>query len=332
MLVRTRALVFFAFGLALASCARAPATPAISKTGFPLLFENCGRPVSLALRPHRVLTIGTPGVDAIYRAGVTGVIAARAGEYGVPATGDAGAAAAKAPILAAAQPSLESMIGARIDMVIGYGLGQTTDEALTGAGISHYILSGNCGTSEAGTGTGSGVHFENIYNDVRFLGRVFGTQALADAAAARLSARVEAVRRKRSAGIFKTAAVVFFIGDQKYTYGRLSTSDEQLKALGLTNALEDINRSNGFNIEALIDANPDVIVLVYGYQPNDSFEKAKAQFLSLSGVGKMAAVKNGVIVGVTGPESEASPLAIDGLERLAGELRTENRRFHAKSR
>ncbi len=53
--------------------------------------------------------------------------------------------------------------------MIGYGLGQTVADDLDRAGISHYILSGYCGSSESATGTGDDAQVPDLYADQQFL-------------------------------------------------------------------------------------------------------------------------------------------------------------------
>lgn len=287
---------------------------------FPLTFDNCGTKVTIQSRPERVLTIGTPAVDALYAAGASDRVVARAGEYDVPATGPAGAAVASKPVIDPMQPTLESIIGSNADIVIGYGLGKTTADDLTQAGISHYILSGYCGSTESGTGTGDGAQVQDLYTDQEFLGGIFGTQQKANQAAADLKKRVDAVQLGKPAGNRSTAAAIYFLGEQTYTYGEKAMITDEMRVLGLTNLLAKVDQSVEFNREELIAANPDVIIIIYGYEAGDTFDKAKQHFLSLPGVGTMTAVKNNALVGVTGPQAEASPIAVDGIELMAREL------------
>lgn len=306
--------------LVLAGCGddeKATGKAAAPATQFPLTFDNCGRDVTLKTAPERVLTIGTPAVDALYHAGASRTVAARAGEYKVPATGPAGAAVRDKPIIADEQPTLESVIGAKVDMVIGYGLGKTTAADLDRVGIAHYVLTGYCGSTEAATGSGDGAQLTDVEADQSFLGRVFSSDE-GSASAADLKARIAAVRS--ATGDRKTAAPVYFLGDAAYTYGRKATVHDQMKLLGLRNVFAGVDQSKEFNVESLIDADPDVIVLIYGYEAGDTFAKAKRKLLDRPGVGNMKAVKGDAIVGLTGPQAEASPIAVDGLERMAQEL------------
>jgi len=299
-------------------------TPAPESAGdtvtFPLTFDNCGTMVTLPSRPQRVLTIGTPAVDALYLAGAVDAVMARAGEYDVAATGPAGAAVESKPVIDAMQPTLEAIIGTKADMVIGYGLGKTTADALDRVGISHYILSGYCGSSESGTGTGDGAQVQDLYTDQEFLGGVFGTTQQANQAAADLKKRVDAVAAAEPAGNRTTAAAVYFLGDATYTYGEKGIVTDEMRVLGLTNVLAEVDQSVELNRESLIATNPDVIIVIYGYEAGDTFEKARQQLLDLPGVAGMTAVQNNALVGLTGPEAEASPIAVDGIERMAREL------------
>lgn len=285
---------------------------------FPLTFTNCGKKITIKQQPKRILTIGTPAVDVLHQVGVSDKIVARAGEYGVPATGSAGAAVRDKRIIDTEQPSLEKILGADVDMVIGYGPGKTTAEDLAGAGVPIYVLTAYCGPH--GGGTGNGGQLTDILDDIRFLGKVFHSQQQANKSANALQQRIEAVRESRPAGKRKTAAAIYFLGDARYTYSNQAIASDEMKALGLRNALGNVDQDSALNVEAFIGANPDVIVLIYGYEAGDSFAKAKRKLLAIPGVRGMKAVTSNSIVGITGPEAEGSPIAVDGLERMAHEL------------
>lgn len=324
------------FGAALTVCAliagcgastspsTTPSAPpdASSAVQFPLTFDNCGEQVTIASRPQRVLTIGTPAVDALYAAGASDKVVARAGEYDVPATGPAGAAVESKPVIDSEQPTLEAILGSKADIVIGYGLGKTTADDLNRVGISHYILSGYCGSTESATGTGDGAQVQDLYRDQEFLGRVFGTEQKANQAGDALQQRVDAVQATKPAGNRATAAAIYFLGEKIYTYGKKAMITDEMRVLGLTNDLAEVDQSVELNREALIAANPDVIIVIYGYEAGDTFDKARDHFLALPGVTSMTAVQNNALVGVTGPEAEASPIAVDGIARMARALGT----------
>ncbi|MGH3684428.1 MAG: ABC transporter substrate-binding protein [Pseudonocardiaceae bacterium] len=238
----------------------------------------------------------------------------------MPATGPAGAAVAAKPVIDPMQPALEAIIGSKADIVIGYGLGKSTADDLARVGISHYILSGYCSSTESGTGTGDGAQVQDLYADQEFLGSLFGTQPEANQAAVDLKKRVDAVEGAKPAGNRHTAAAIYFLGDKVYTYGQKALVTDEMRVLGLTNLLAKVDQSIELNREALIAVNPDVIIVIYGYEAGDTFDKAKQHLLNLPGVSSMTAVQHNALVGVAGPEVEASPIAVDGIELMAREL------------
>ncbi len=99
--------------VALAGCGgeTSGTTSADAPQQFPLMFDNCGKKITIERSPERVLTIGTPAVDLLHQVGASDRVVARAGEYEVPATGPAGAAVQAKQIIDAEQPSLEKILG-----------------------------------------------------------------------------------------------------------------------------------------------------------------------------------------------------------------------------
>ncbi|MGH3753546.1 MAG: ABC transporter substrate-binding protein [Pseudonocardiaceae bacterium] len=305
-------------GLAGCGGATSAAPSSAAPSQFPLTFDNCGKKITIERPPEKLLTIGTPAVDVLHQVGASDRVVARAGEYEVPATGPAGTAVQNKPIIDAEQPSLEKILGAKADMVIGYGPGKTTAEDLAGVRIPIYVQTAYCGPH--GGGTGDGGQLTDVLDDITFLGQVFGTEQQATESARGLGQRIDAVKAARPAGDRKTAAVIYFLGDARYTYGDQAIVSDQMATLGLANALGSVGQDSALNVEAFIGAKPDVVILIYGYEAGDTFEKAKQKLLAIPGVSAMKAVTSNSIVGVTGPEVEGSPIAVDGLERMARQL------------
>ncbi|MDP2711159.1 MAG: ABC transporter substrate-binding protein [Solirubrobacteraceae bacterium] len=310
-------------GALIAACGSDGDTPspaaADAEPTFPMTVDNCGRPVTIDKRPERILTIGTPVVNALHAAGAADKVVARAGEFGSPAPGPAGEAVTAARILTAEDPATELIIGTGVDAVISYGWLETTPQALADAGIAALALSGYC--AEAG-GTSTVASFEDIYADLDLFGRIFGTGERAAGVVAGLKRRVAAVRKQAAGRSRRSAASAYFFGDTPSTNGNRSMIHAQMEVLGLTNAFGDVDKAFiESNTEELIKRDPDVIILSYGVLGDkDTFAAAKAKFVALPGARDMQAVRNDRIVGIRSHLREPDPAAIDGLETLAREL------------
>lgn len=69
------------------------------------------------------------------------------------------------------------------------------------------------------------------------------------------------------------------------------------------------------NVETLLDADPDTIVLAYGLY-GESFDDAKAHLLSEPGVADLSAVTTDRIVGVLASDLSPDPGALRGLRAV----------------
>jgi iron complex transport system substrate-binding protein len=93
-----------------------------------------------------------------------------------------------------------------------------------------------------------------------------------------------------------------------------------LETLGLRNVFAEQDQETfEANIEELIGAEPEIIVLAYGSN-NETFEDARRIFTATPGADQIPAVRDGAIVGIPFTLSYASPQALDGLEGLADGL------------
>lgn len=309
--------------LVAAGCAAAPdpgAPPAADPTAaFPMTLDDCGRPVVLDARPRAVLTVGTPAVRLLHAAGATEHIVARAGEFGAPTPAPADRAVAGVPVIAEGDPSAEVVVGSGADLVVGYGLFEADPAQLEASGISSVVNSGECGHD--GVGPARPRSFDAVYADIATYGRVFGTSPVADAAVAGLRTRVEAVRREAPGGGRSAAAVYFFAASSELSaYGGGSMAQAQFDALGLRNVFDVDEEFLAPGVERLIGADPDVLVIGYGFS-GETGEQARARLLELPGVVGLRAVRSGQVIEVPVTQSGADPGAVDGLETMAAALR-----------
>lgn len=302
-----------------ATTSAAPASAAAPIT-YPFTFENCGRSVTLKQAPKKILSIGTSAVSQLFEAGAAGRVAARAGEFGTPAPGAAGAAVAAAPVLVADDPGTEAIVGSGVDTVIGYGLFATTAEDLAAAGVTAITISSACG--DHGGGAGKGERFEAMYADIELYGKLFGTSDKATASIAAIKQRIEAVGKVTADGSTLTAANVYFWGDTPSSRGGTSITTQIFETIGLVNVFADVDASFiENNTEDLVKRNPQVLVINYLVQ-GESFEDAKARLLALPGISAMEAVRNNRIVGVPSYQMAPDPNGVDGMELLVKALRT----------
>ncbi|WP_278263103.1 ABC transporter substrate-binding protein [Nocardia sp. AG03] len=311
-----RAAIPFALltSMVVAGCGTpAPATTATAP-GFPMTISSCGRDVTFASPPQRVVTVGSVAAPLIAAAGAADHIVTRTfeaaafpGQYGPALDG----IEITAPT---AELAREEIINRTPDLVVSVEGLSVTPEDLAAVNIPLIVTRGYCRDAKGS--------LDDILADITLYGKLFGTSAAADAEVAALRARVDAVTARHRDDRTRTKAAALIIsrdGAQLKAYGTQSTVDEQMRILGLDNVYGDVTKRN-FEIgtETLLARDPEVIILLtQGDQTPESVRAALRQRAELAGVDAIRSDR--IIVapfGYTGP----GPVAVEGLEVLDREL------------
>lgn len=297
----------------LTACGGPPAATTTAAAGFPMTVSSCGREVTFATAPQRVVTVGSVAAPLIAAAGAADRIVTRTfetapfpGEYadnlaGIETTSRTG------------EIAREEIINRGPDVVVSFEGAAVTAEDLAHVHIPLLVTRGYC-RDAAGS-------FDDIFADIELYGRLFGTTAAANAEVGTLRQRVDAVaeRSRGRAPVRAAALIVSRDGTKISAYGRTSTVSNQLGILGLENVFGDSDiRYSEINTEALIDRDPDVIVLLT--QGDQTPESAPQALHDRPELARLRAIRdNRMIVlpfGYTGP----GPVAVEGLEVLDREL------------
>ncbi len=216
----------------------------------------------------------------------------------------------------------ESIVGARPDVVITYGLETTTFEELAEAGIQTLFVSGYCDGSSAPQSVGDFEPFEGIYADIQLYGQLFGTQDEAAKAVADLQARVAAVEdQAQDTPEGSIAAAVFVRSEGPLgSYGNRSMVQAQMERLGFTNVFAEVDeRYFEPSVEDLIAGDPDVLIALYQASGNTE-QRAKAALLAHGELSDVTAVRNEDALVIDFFYTGHGVLAVDGLELLAEQL------------
>lgn len=306
---------------ALAGCAPSPAAPSPSDSAtaasdaYPIEVIDCGAAVTIEAAPQAVFTVGTAAVELLDAAGASDLIVARSGEFDAPLSDELTDPPADDLIVDAFDPTTEQIIGSGADTVIGYGLFNADLAQVQAAGITVLTVAGECG-HDASTDAAPVVDFSTISDDIRRFGSIFGTTQAADAAAAALDARVEAGTRPASGD--DAAWIYYFSGEANISaYGGQGMPNVAIETAGLTNVFADQAASYiDTSMEALLDAQPDWIVIGYGFT-GDTADDARARFLSEPGADALKAVAADRIIMMPSAVSGAGPTSVAAVELLA---------------
>lgn len=284
-------------------------------TSYPLTVADCGTDVTFDAAPERVMTIGTDAIALLDAAGAGDRVVARSGEFGADLPDGLTDPPTDAVVVDPSDPTTEQIIGADVDVVVGYGFFNADPATLAQAGVRLLTVSAECG-HDVGGGA-QGVTFDTVLGDVERFGAVFDTAATAATAVDGLRERVEAATAD-DAGATRTAAAVYYFSSSAplSAYGGAGILQSVLGASGLDNVYGDEPTPYlEVSVESLLAADPDVVVLVHGLH-GDTFEEARARFLAEPGVADLQAVAADRVVGMVANQSTGSPAAVDGLEHL----------------
>lgn len=286
----------------------------------PLTVQNCGREVVLDAPPQRVVTIGAEAPLLVAAAGGADRLVALGGAVEPAFFGDAGDELEDVPRLSsvAAELSAEVLLAQEPDLVIS--INSDGFDALEAAGVPGLVISGRCrGSDGENSAAGS---FQEVYGDVRTYGVLFGTAEVADAAAADLQARVEAVQEQFAGAEARSGMAVIYgsSGDRLGAYGGSSIAGAQIEALGITNVFADQDeRFFEPNVEEAVDRDPDVLLLLFEVsEGTDAVSLAKLR--AAPEYAQMSAVQDGRILTLPFALAGSSPGSVVGLELLAEQL------------
>lgn len=308
-----------------AACSSSGSTDAETREDdghYPVTVENCGDEVTIEAEPTNVVMLKSAMVPFLTSVGVLDHVSAKAGAYpegyfdedvteqveGIESLTDRTDASGHLLI------SKEAVVEREPDLV----LGQTDNldrESLDEVGIPSLEASGLCTTGLPEPG------FQQIYDEIEMYGQVFNREVEADEAIADLKQRVEKITARTTDADERTGAVLYptIGGGTTYAYGNKSMPDPQLEAAGITNVFGDQDeRVFEVTLEKLLDEDPEVIVLLHSDGDPEDVEQA---LTDLPGANKLTAVKNDQVhTELFNFAEPASPLAVDGLERLIDEV------------
>jgi iron complex transport system substrate-binding protein len=303
---QTPMVVALAVALLSAGCGDSDDTASTAETDsvYPLTIDNCGEQVTLDQRPEAIFTRGTTPVNLLVGVGAADAIVGRSGEFGQDLVEGVGEAVEDVAVLTPDRPTAELVIGSGADLMFSDppNLEGLTPQ-LEATGVQ--VLS----TCNHDT-------FEEVWSSVELLGRMMGTEDRASTLIAGLEERLEEVEASRP-GADSSAAVVSVFENTLYADGNATLKHSMLEVLGLRNVFADQDQETfEVNVETLIDADPQVIVLAYGSN-DETFEDARQILTETPGADQITAVRSNAIVGIPFTLSFGSPQAVDGLEGLA---------------
>ncbi len=288
---------------------------------YPVTVENCGNEVTIESEPTNVVMLKSAVVPFLTSVGVLDHVSAKAGVYPdgyfsdetAERIADVETLTDRVDASGHLMIAKEAVIARDPDLVLGQ-TDNLSHAALAEVGVPSLEASGLCTSNLPEPG------FQQIYDEVEMYGQVFNREAEAEEAVAGLEERVEEVTSGVTKGE-RTGAVLYPTvgGGTTYAYGNKSMTDPMLQAAGIDNVFGGQDeRVFEVTLETLLEKDPDVLVLLHSEGDPEEVEQAVT---GLPGAESLTAVREGAVhTELFNFAEPASPLVVDGLERLADEL------------
>ncbi|WP_108397393.1 putative F420-0 ABC transporter substrate-binding protein [Devosia submarina] len=287
---------------------------ALAQTAYPLKIENCGMQVEMAAAPQRVVAIKSSAIEMLLALGLEQRIVGVGFQDGAlpPQWTNA-----NLPVLSDKLPSQEVVLETEPDLVYGGwesnfaadGVGERS--LMHALGIATYVSPAACRSVKPPKLT-----FERVFAEIAELGTIFDTSAAADDLIEEQRAQLAAIEPD-TRGL---SAVWYSSGTKAPYVGAGSNAPAMImEALGLRNIMED--QDDGWisaSWEAVVDANPDVIVLVDAAW--NSAEQKKKLLAENPITSQLDAVVNQRYLVVPFPASEAGVRNVGAVVDMAAQL------------
>ncbi|MFC9559363.1 putative F420-0 ABC transporter substrate-binding protein [Agromyces sp. NPDC056965] len=316
----------FAVVLLLAGCASGSAAgPAgtdaageSAASGYPLTIDNCGTDVTFDAAPERVVTIKSSTLELLLALGLEGRVIGSAFSDG-PVPEAYADAASGIDVLSDKVPSQEATLAAEPDLVFAgwesnlSAEGAGDRETLAKLGVASYVAPAAC------KGEGympNPLTFDEVFHEFEEAGDIFDVpDAAADLVAAQ-RAELEAIEPNADG----LTALWYSSGDETPFVGAgIGAPQMIMQAAGLENIAADVEDTwTSMGWEAIVAANPDVIVLVDA--PWNTAEQKIAHLESNAATAALPAVQEQRYLVVDFPATEAGVRNVGAVASLVEQL------------
>lgn len=297
----------------LGACLAAPAF------AHPVTVQSCDREVTFDAPPTRAASNDVNLTEMMLVLGLTDRMVGYTGISGWNKLDEEmRAGVAELPELSERYPTREVLIGADLDFWFAgwnYGMrvgGEVTPDTLAPFGVAVYELTESC----IHIMDRDGVAIDDMFNDIRNLGAIFGEDARAEELIAGWQAELDEIRASIPAGEPLRVFVYDSGEDTPFTSGRYAMPNAIIEAAGGRNIMDDVESSwTRVAWEPVVERNPEVIIIVnYG----EVTAEQKMDFMRNNpAFAEMNAVKNDRFVVLEYVEATPGPRNIRAVRALA---------------
>ncbi|MET0932183.1 MAG: putative F420-0 ABC transporter substrate-binding protein [Mycetocola sp.] len=314
-LVGTAAAMLAVTGCA-ASPAAAPSTESAAPTAsaYPLTVDNCGTEVTFEKAPEKVLTIKSTTTEMLLALDLEDRIIGRAFPDG-PIPEDLGGE--DIPVVSDKVPGQEAVLDLEPDLVYAgwesnFSADGAGDRATLGdLGVNTYVSPAAC--KEAGRP--DKLAFDDVFDQIAEMGAIFDVSDTAEELVA-----VQQAQLDKLPAADDVSALWYSSGSDTPYVGAGSGAPQMIMdAVGITNIAASVDDSwTPFNWEAVVDANPDVIILVVSDW--GTAEKKIGVLTSNPATAKLDAVVNKRFITVPFAATEAGVRNVEAATTIAEQL------------
>ena len=291
-----------------------------SAQAFPIPVKSCDREITFESAPQRAVSNDVNLTEMMLALGLQDRMAGFTGITGWnKITPGLREGLGDLKQLSAKYPSKEVLLGADADFYFAgwnYGMtvgGEVTPQSLDPFGIQVYELTESC----IHIMDKPKISMEDLYNDLRNLGKIFGVDERADTLIDSYQAGLAQITEK-TATVDPLRVFVYDSGeDRPFTAAKYAMPTAMIEAAGGSNIMDDVNSSwTRVGWEAVVERNPEVIVIVnYG---EVTAEQKRDFMLNNSAFKDIDAVKNDRFVVLEYDEATPGPRNLKAIQTLAG--------------
>jgi iron complex transport system substrate-binding protein len=286
------------------SCASEPET---TMPGPTTIIDQLGRTITLqTTNPQRIVSLAPANTEILYALGLGDRI------VGVTEYSDYPPEAALKPNVGRYDtPNIEQILATNPDLILA--------DSIHKAEIIPQLESHGLTVVTIAPAT-----FEEIFDSIRMVGEITGTEEKADELLSDMQARVKAITDKTDALPESEIVSVFYLvwHDPLMTSGGDTLINEMIEMSGGRNIFEDVSGAAMVELEELIARNPQVIIAGVGMGLD--VEITMQVFETETRLKELDAIKNGRVYGIhIDISGRTGPRIVEGLEAFARSIHPE---------
>jgi iron complex transport system substrate-binding protein len=266
--------------------------------------DDYGRTVKVAQGAKRIISLAPSDSEIIYALGIGDKVVAVDNNTNYPSE-----TASKPKVSGYKWLDMETILGLKPDIVFAADINKDVISQLEERGLTTVVLNPK--------------NVSNVFDNIRFVGKIMGMESKGKEVASALDARVKAVTGKALAqGVAKPRVYLeldAFMG--YYTYGPGTFGDELISLAGGVNIAHDQSTQYPpLANEFIVASDPQVII----YQTGPWTTTTPQGIVARTGWGNVTAVRDSRLFGVDGDlVSRAGPRVVDALEAMAKDIHPE---------